>query len=121
MYFRLFEQTFASLSLAVERNSRRLVQAVLILAGQCDWHLENETLGMCLTPFFVSYARLTRYSARSPGDGFVSSECHLQLHVKSHAHAGLMCSINALCNPSRPNFPVGDPLPSSHPRSLNNS
>ncbi len=87
---------------AVERKSQRLVQAVLILAGQCDWHLEspeNETLSMCVTPFLVSYSRLTRYSARSPGHGFV----YLQLH----AHAGLMCSIKALCNPSTPNFPVG--------------
>src|SRR6267154_2958962 len=94
---RLFEQAFASPSLCCgEINSQPLVQAVLILAGKFDWHLEspaNETLGMCVTPFLVSYARLTRYSARSPGHGFVSSECHLQLHVKSHAHAGLMCSI----------------------------
>jgi|SRR5258706_5449811 len=111
MYRRLFEQTFASPSLCRgEINSQPLAQAVLILAGQCDWHLESpehKTLDMCVTPFLVSYARLTRYSARSPGHGFVSSECHLQMHVKSHAHAGLMCSINALCNPSTPNFLVG--------------
>ena len=42
--------------------------------------------------------------------------------MKSHAQAGFMCSIGVLCNPTTPpNFLVGDPLPSSHPRSLNNS
>ena len=42
--------------------------------------------------------------------------------MKSHAHAGFMCSIGVLCNPTTPpNFLVGDPLPSSHPRSLNNA
>src|SRR5258706_13856806 len=100
MYCRLFEQTFASPSLCRgEINSQPLVRAVLILAGQCDWHLEspeNETLDMCVTPFLVSYARLTRYSALSPSHGVVSSECHLQLHGKSHAHSWLRCSINCL-------------------------
>jgi len=75
---------------------------------------------MYVTPFLVSFARLTRYSARSPGHGFVPSECHLQLRVKSHAHAGITCSIKALCDPSTPNSPFGDPLPSSQSRSLNN-
>ena len=91
-----------------EINGQPRVQAVLILAGQCDWHLESpelETLGMRVTPFLVSYTRLTRYSARSPGHGFITSECHLQLHVKSHARAGLMCSAKALCNSSTPDFP----------------
>src|SRR5258706_3295039 len=104
MYCRLLERAFASPSLCRgEINNQPLVQAVLIMAGQCDFHLEspgNETLCMRVTPFLVSYARLTRYSARSPGHGFVSSECHLQLHVKSHARAGLVCSIKASCDPS---------------------
>ena len=41
---------------------------------------------------------------------------------KSHAYAGLMFSIKPFCNPPiLLNFRVGDPLPSSHPQSLNNS
>ena len=69
---------------------------------------------MRVSPFLGSYTRLTRYSARSPGHGFVSSECHPQLHAKSHARAGLMFSIKALCNPSTPDFPGA---PSSQPLS----
>ena len=52
---------------------------------------------MCNT--FLRFPRQINkiYSLLPPGDGFVSSECHLQLHVKSHAHAGLMCCVKALC------------------------